>query len=108
MSAFPEAFSDLENLSGWALSTERERNSKRNAASSDELRNVYAQMKPRIRPAIDYLEKFSLAELEGPEQRLMWFCFAMAEVAFAVEKYDAAGRVPFAIDPARMVPLHDR
>ena len=65
-------------------------------------------MKPRIRAAVDHLENFSLGELKGPEQRLMWFCFAMAEVAFAVEKYDAVGRVPFAIESERMVPLHDK
>jgi hypothetical protein len=65
-------------------------------------------MEPRLRDAIAYLESFSLGDLKGPEQRLLWLTFSMAEVAFAVEKYKAQGRVPYAIDPARMVPLHDR
>lgn len=104
---FPEPFADLEPLAGWALPTERERNAKRGASSSEELRSFYALVEPRLRAVIEYLEGFALDSLKGPEQRLLWLTFSMAEVAFAVEKYEGEGRVPYSIDPARMVPLHD-
>lgn len=107
MPSFPEAFSDLESLAPWALPTERARNARRWASTSDELRAFYELMEPRLRDAIAYLEGFALSELKGPEQRLLWLTFSMAEVAFAVEKYDAQGPVPYAIDPGRMIPLHD-
>jgi hypothetical protein len=108
VSSLPEAFSDLEGLAEWALPTERARVAMRCDASPEELRAFYAKMEPRLKDAIDYLEGFALADLKGPEQRLLWLTYSMAEVAFAVEKYDAEGRVPRAIPAARMVPLHDR
>ena len=104
---FPEAFADLENLAAWALPTERARNARRREASAEVLRAVYDQLAPRIRAAIESLDGKALDALKGPEQRLLWLCFSMAEVAFAVEKYDAEGRVPYAIDLDRMIPLHD-
>lgn len=107
MSSFPEAFSDLEGLAEWALPTERTRVAKRCEASPEELRAFYGKMEPRLKDAVDYLEGFALADLEGPDQRLLWLTYSMAEVAFAVEKYGAVGRVPRAIAAARMVPIHD-
>lgn len=108
MSSFPESFADLEPLAEWALPTELARNTRRWASTSDELLAFYETMEPRLKDAITYLESFSLDDLKGPEQRLLWLTFSMAEVAFAVEKYNGQGRVPYAIEPARMVPLHDR
>ncbi len=105
--AFPPAFADLEPLAGWALATERERNRKRREASPHELRAFYDQMEPRIRDVIGSFEGTTLDALGEAEQRLLWLAFSMVEVAFAVEKYDAEGRVPYAIDLDQMVPLHD-
>lgn len=105
--SFPKPFADLEPVAGWALPSELARNQKRGGASTEELRSFYDLVEPRLRAIIEYLDGFSLDGLKGPEQRLLWLSFAMAEVAFAVEKYDGVGRVPYSIDPERMVPLHD-
>ena len=105
--SFPPAFADLEPLADWALPTERDRNRKRREASESELRAFYDQMEPRIRDIIGSFEGTRLEDLKGPEQRLLWLAFSLVEVAFAVEKYDGEGRVPYAIDLEQMIPLHD-
>lgn len=105
--SFPDAFADLEPLAEWALPTERARNGRRCVSTPEELRAFYARMEPRLRDAIEHLEEFPLDALPAPEQRLLWLTFSMAEVAFAVEKYDAEPRVPHAIASERMVPRHD-
>ena len=105
--AFPLAFADLEPLADWALPTERARNQKRREASPDVLRAFYAQMEPRIRDIIASFEGTTLDALDPPQQRLLWLSLSLVEVAFAVEKYDAEGCVPYAIDLDQMVPLHD-
>lgn len=104
---FPPAFADLEPLAAWALPSERERNARRCASRPEELRGFYELFEPRLRNAIDHLEQFPLDGLPEPEQHLLWLTFSMAEVAFAVEKYDAQGRIPFGTASERMVPLHD-
>ena len=104
---FPEDFRDLEPLASWALPTERARNAMRRRATAEELRGFYDLMEPRLRGVIAYLEGFPLEDLKGPAQCLFWLSLSMAEVAFAVEKYDAVGRVPYAIDLEQMIPLHD-
>ena len=72
-----------------------------------ELRAFYELMAPRIQAVIESFGDATLEELQGPEQRLHWLTLSLAEVAFAVEKYDAEGRVPYAIDLEQMIPLHD-
>ncbi len=104
---FPPAFADLEPLADWALDSERARNRKRAEASPEELRAVYAALEPRIRDVIGSFEGKTLEDLDDAEQRLLWLSFSLVEVAFAVEKYDAEGRVPYAIDLDQMIPLHD-
>lgn len=104
---FPAPFADLEPLAAWALSSERQRNGMRCAATPEELRNFYDLFAPRLQTAIEHLEQFPLNGLPEPEQRLLWLTFSMAEVAFAVEKYDGQGRVPYGTASERMIPLHD-
>ena len=72
-----------------------------------EVARAYTARPERLRGVIAYLEGFPLEDLKGPAQCLFWLSLSMAEVAFAVEKYDAVGRVPYAIDLEQMIPLHD-
>ncbi|NNL99395.1 MAG: hypothetical protein HKO62_01505, partial [Gammaproteobacteria bacterium] len=68
---------------------------------------LYDAAAPRMPAILAYLDGFELAALPPPEQRLLWLTYAMAETAMAVEKFDARGAVPLALDARRFEPLHE-
>ena len=105
----PREFTDLEPLAqaGWCLATERERTKKRRTSTTEELREFYATVRPRLEAALDYLDRFSLDRMPPQEQNLFNLTLSMTEVAFAVEKYRGNPSGLQAIDASRFVPVHD-
>ena len=107
MNVLPKQFAELESISDWAGSSEKIRVERRRASSPEELRSFYELMKPQLEAALNYLDDFPLVDMPEAEEKLLHLCLMMAEVAFAVEKYDAVGVVPLAIPAAQLVPIHD-
>jgi hypothetical protein len=105
----PESFADLEPLaeSGWCLATEAERVAKRHASTAEELRNFYDLMVPRLETVIAHLDRFELDTFPKAEQQLMHLLLSMAEVTFAVEKFDSDESTYEGLPASRFVPVHD-
>jgi hypothetical protein len=105
----PEAFAELEPLaeSGWCLATEAERVAKRHASTEQELRHFYDLMVPRLEAVIAYLDAFQLDKFPEAEKQLMSLLLSMAEVTFAVEKFDADESTYEGLPANRFVPVHD-
>lgn len=108
-SLLPDAFADLEPFAqaGWCLDTELARNEKRRTSTTEELQRLYAEARPRLEAALDYLDGFALDALPVKETNLLNLLLSMTEVAFAVEKYKGTPTVIQGIDSARFVPVHD-
>ena len=107
MSVLPKNFAELETLSDWAGSSEKERVERRRQSSPEELKSFYDTMKPHLEAALKYLDGFPLDGMPAAEEKLLHLTLMMAEVAFAVEKYDAVGIVPFAIPAEQFRPITD-
>jgi hypothetical protein len=107
MNVLPKQFAELEPLSHWAGSSEAERVERRRASSPEELKSFYDIMKPQVVPVLKYLDEFPLNDMPAAEEKLLHLTLMMAEVAFAVEKYDAVGVVPLGIAPEQLTPIHD-
>ena len=105
----PEAFEELESLAsaGWCLGTETLRVAKRHSSSPAELRTFYDLMAPRLENVIGHLNQFDLHAFPEPEQHLMNLLLSMAEVTFAVEKFDADESKYEGIPAERFVPVHE-
>ena len=105
----PEKFSDLEPLfkAGWSLRTEAERVQKRHNSSPEELRAFYDLMVPRLEAVIGYLDRVELSNFSDAEQNLMNLLLSMAEVTFAVEKFEANESVYDGLPASRFVAVHD-
>lgn len=105
----PQAFEDLQPLAtaGWCLGTETERVEKRHSSSAAELRTFYDLMVPRLESAIEHLNEFDLKDFPEPEQHLMNLLLSMAEVTFAVEKFDADESRYEGLPADRFVPVHE-
>lgn len=105
----PEAFEDLQTLAsaGWCLGTESERVEKRHKSSPAELRTFYDLMVPRLESAIEHLNQFDLKDFPAREQHLMHLLLSMAEVTFAVEKFDADESAYDGLPADRFVPVHE-
>lgn len=105
----PNEFEDLEALAtaGWCLATESERVKKRHNSSASELRAFYDLMAPRLEKVIEYLNKFPLQNPPAPEHHLMNLLLIMAEVTFAVEKFDADETKYNGLPAERFVPVHE-
>ena len=104
--SLPSAFKDLERIvaRGWALPTERERNTKRHASTMEELQEVYDAILPRIDDMIDHLNGFPLDDMPEDAKRLLHLTFALAEINLAVERYHQV-TVPNGIATDRFLPL---
>jgi hypothetical protein len=76
-------------LESWALADSAARSSKRQASTINELREFYAAMLPLAAAALDYLREHKLGTLPPPAERLLKLMLSLAEVAPAVEWYNA-------------------
>ncbi len=105
----PEAFGGLEPLAadGWCLATEQERVRKRHASSPQALRAFYEAFGPRLEEVIAYLDEGFGETRSTADQNLMWLLLSMAEVTFAVEKFDADESSYRGIAADRFTPVHE-
>ncbi len=103
--SLPDAFKDLDPLvtSGWALPTERERNSKRYASTMEELQKVYDAILPRTDDMIAYLNRLPLDDMPEDAKRLFYLTLSLAEISCAVERHQQP-TVPNGFDTTRFTP----
>lgn len=102
----PEGFEDLLPYLDWARPTELERNARRWSATMEESRAFYDAMLARGPAALDYLNQFELAAIEGENLALLNMCLALAECSATVEMYEnPQPKYVFPIE--RFVPVHD-
>lgn len=86
----PPGFGELEPFcANWALSTTSERHQRRTSSTLPELTVFYDAMSPRIVEALSHLDACDLPTLGATERRLLDLCLSLADVALAVEKYQA-------------------
>lgn len=85
--ALPEAFSDLEPFTGWALERERQRTEKREASTMDEVRAFYDGVFPRMQEIVTHLDAYPIDALPEREQRLFLLTLSLVEVSNLVERY---------------------
>ena len=82
----PAAFADLEPFAAtWCLATESERYDRRMAGSMDEMQAFYDACFPRVNEAVDYCDKFPLADLPEDAERLLQLVHSLVMVSMAVE-----------------------
>jgi hypothetical protein len=89
----PAGFGALGPYLAWALPTEPERYARRLASTMDEMQAFYDTAFPLLEPALTHLDKFSLAELPGPERTLLHLMQSLIMVSFPVEVWKQP-RVP--------------
>lgn len=81
----PAEFQDLEPYIDWALPSIGQRRAKRLGSSMAAIDAFYQAMLPRMEALATYLNRFSLAELDAAQQRLLNLAFSFMAVAPAVE-----------------------
>lgn len=108
----PDEFKDLDSFtSGWALSTEEERNKKRLASSMQEIRAFYDAVCPRLGEILHFLQQFPVEKFGDsrnmPEEvrRLLQLAMSLVEVSPAVELFGQPGVID-GFDIKRFVPHH--
>ena len=99
----PEEFEDLTEHLAWALATERERSTKRQASTMDEISTFFQAMLPRMEAILPYLDQFALDNVPDDVQRLFYLTLSVAEVAPAVENFGQPSVIE-GYDVARFVP----
>ena len=91
--ALPAEFADLEPYADWDLATEPERYAKRLASTMPEMQAFYDAAFPRLEAAIDYMDKFPLADLPDDARSLMHVMQSLVMVSFPIEAWKQP-RVP--------------
>jgi hypothetical protein len=90
----PAEFDDLEAFAGrWSLPTENERYQQRLRSSMLEMQAFYDAITPRAEAALEYCDRFPLAELPDDAERLLWLLHSMVMVSFPIEVWNQP-RVP--------------
>ena len=86
----PPGFESLEPCLGeWVLPDSAARSNKRQASTIEALRAFYDAMLPHAEAAIDYLRNYQLGSLPPQAERLQKLMLSLAEVAPAIEWYNA-------------------
>ena len=94
----PAGFEELEPfVAEWALPLNMERYTKRVTSPMEELQAFYDAVAPRAEEALQLLDTCPIAEIEGPEARLMYLLLMLIDVSLAVEVYRAPA---LALSPA--------
>lgn len=103
--ALPEGFEDLEEfVSYWSVQGQDARRYQRSNSTMGEVQRFYDTVYPRAEDAIQYLQKFPLRDMPGPEQRLMRMVLSLAQASMAVEIHGQL-RVPYSPWPNEMAIL---
>ncbi|MEU1960076.1 hypothetical protein [Nocardia sp. NPDC019255] len=89
----PAEFADLAQFSDWILATEPERYAKRLASSMDEMQRLYDTVFPRLRSALDHIDKYDWNDLPDEARNLFHLLQSLVMVSFPVEVWKQP-RVP--------------
>ena len=82
----PPEFSDLEPFAErWCLATEAERFDRRMASPMEELVTFYDAVAPRLEAAIEFCDRYPLADLPEQVEHLVQLIYSHVMVAMAVE-----------------------
>jgi hypothetical protein len=82
----PEPFADLEPLAGsWALASEHDRYHKLHASSLGEVRAFYDAMLPRMPAILDYVDRYTVAQMPDDARTLFHLALTFAETAHPVD-----------------------
>src|SRR5262245_41656670 len=82
----PNWFAELEPFAErWCLATERERYAQRLASSLADMKAFYDAIFPRVDAALEYCDRFPLAELPDDAARLLRLVHSFVMVSFPVE-----------------------
>lgn len=85
--ALPEPFADLAPYLVWALPTDRERSTKRQSSSMEEISAFYHAMLPRMDAILSYLEQYPAEQVPADAESLFFLTLSLAKIAPAVEMY---------------------
>jgi hypothetical protein len=86
----PQGFESAERyLRGWVLPDSAARSMKRQTSTMEEIRAFYDTMLPIAGAAADYLREYNLGSLPPEGERLLKLMLSLAEIAPAVEWYNA-------------------
>jgi hypothetical protein len=97
----PAGFEELEPfVAAWALPLNMARYTKRVTSTMAELQAFYDVVEPRAEEALRVLDTYPIAEIEGPEARLMYLLLMLIDVSLAVEVYRAPA-LPLSPAPER-------
>lgn len=102
----PPSFAELAPYLDWALPTADDRQAKRLASTSDELRRFYDAVLPRLEDILAEVDRFPLGGLPESHRALFNIALSLAEVAPHIELYGGAVGVPYAFDEARFIAVH--
>lgn len=104
--ALPPSFSELAPYLDWALATADERQAKRLASTSAELKLFYDAVLPRLEDILAEVDLFPLGGLPESHQPLYNLALSLAEVAPHIELYGGAVGVPYAFEESRFIAVH--
>ena len=105
--ALPPGFTDLEVfVAEWGLGTQGERERKRRASTTGELKTLYDVLLPRMDPIVEYLNELELGRLPADATRLFFLTLSFAEIAPFIECYKGNPRVANSFEETRFVALH--
>ena len=84
----PAGYEELEPfVAEWALPENMQRYIKRVNSTMEELQGFYDAVEPRAAEGIALLDNYPIAEIDGPEARLMHLLLMLIDVSLAVEVY---------------------
>lgn len=99
--SLPDGFSiEKKFLDVWILPDSRARARKRQTTAMSEIQAFYDAMRPLSASAVDYLNNYSLGELNDEGENLLKLMLSFAEISTAVEWYGRPS-VPDSIDNTR-------
>jgi hypothetical protein len=99
----PASFQDLAPHLEWALTTERERRTKRAASSMAQIKAFYDGMLPRMEAVLAYFAEFKPENPPADVQCLFLLATALAEIAPAIEMYGE--QTALGLDVLRLTPI---
>ena len=86
MTMLPNEFADLEPFaSKWCRATEKERWNERMSTPLEQLQEFYDAALPRVPAALEYCDRFPLAELPEDALNLLRLVYSFVLISFPVE-----------------------
>jgi hypothetical protein len=105
-SPLPAAFAGLAPWLDWALPTADERQNRRLASTSAELRLFYDAILPQLEAILATVDQYPLGDLPAEMQTVYNMALSLAEVAPHIELYNGAVGVPYAFEEGRFIADH--